>query len=487
MTLTKKQLGFGYATLIFLGLYSPLLEILRKNTNIQELYGFSEVDFLITFIFGFVLPWILSLGIAIKFPSKMKFVTVFWLFFSTLFFIAPMFWGTKILILVLLSLFSLSTLKNPHGFLKILVWASLIVLPDGCYKTFFLMKDHLSLRLNSPKLPQFKKASSAPKNVFLFLLDGTDLTTSYLDEQELPRADLLPTLHQVFKSDFIWFPRAVTNGPQTYLAVPVMMSGVFDYSDAKSRISDSWEIFSAAAQSYNVTGFFYLNFYRNFCVQNRKHCHPFGQKQQSESTRGASILFQMYAHRWSGGFVQLPFKLGKDFKPEGESYKFDELLSKVKEQRDGNNFYYFHLFRRTLHGLIDFDQNLARLITLLKEEKLYEDSMIMITADHGYDETQTGNKYGEQSKFTPRVFRIPVAIKPVGINQGKTSAYPAQTIDIFSTFLVNAYDEKAAKEIKLDGVDLLVPQIDSRRHLVHCTKESTAEFLTPHQLTECKK
>jgi hypothetical protein len=480
--LTRFQIHLSLSTVVLIVLYGPLLELIKKNQNIQDLYGMDYLEFVLLFLIGFLIPWGISLFICLKRDNLKKYVFSFWIITSLFFFVSSQEFWIKFLTLIFGLLFLIPVIKNLNNFIKIFSLFALIVIPDTCYKNYRLIKSFVGFHFMDQISTDFKLRDNKPSNIFFFLLDGTDLTSSYLDEDKLPRNDLLPNLHQAFKNDFLWFPNAHSNSPQTFLSVPIMFTGIVDYDTAKEKFNSSEHLFNFASQAYKIQGYFYRSYYQAFCSVNIKSCHPFGKINLKLSEHGSIVAFIMYLHQMSWKLV--PFKSATEFKPPKEAYTFDDFYKKVEEIEPTGNFIYFHVFRRSLYDLTSFDAEFKTFVDLLKNRNMYENSMIVITSDHGMDFTQSPHTYGRLANFTPRVFKIPIALKPVGQGLGKTQEFVAQSTDIFPSILESIF----LGSFKNDhSRNLFLEDYSTRKILINCDKnKSPGEFLNDYYFTGCK-
>ena len=104
-------------------------------------------------------------------------------------------------------------------------------------------------------------------------------------------------------------------------------------------------------------------------------------------------------------------------------------------------------------GIKYIDAQIGRLVDCLNEERIYEDTLIIITSDHGENfgehnfYFQHGSSLYEPSLKTPLIFRYPKSIP-----KGKIISQRVQNIDIMPTVL-----EMLGIPIldKIDGVSLL--------------------------------
>lgn len=94
-----------------------------------------------------------------------------------------------------------------------------------------------------------------------------------------------------------------------------------------------------------------------------------------------------------------------------------------------------HHIRATYYGLItEVDTQIGRLIQFLKDRDLYDETLIILTSDHG---EQMGDHYllGKQTHFE-KSFHIPLIVKPAEYSEGgKIITDFTESIDIMPTIL----------------------------------------------------
>ena len=378
--------------------------------------------------------------------------------------------------------------KNINGFFKFCFYISCGFLFLSLFKTVEQIKFHLYTDAKTLAKTDIRLKPSAPKNIFFILLDGTDLTSSYLDNEKFPRSDIMPNFNKILKSDFYWFPNGRSNSPQTAHTLPMIFTGKFNLNEARANFKAGNDVLNYLKKDYKINGFFYKHYYSSFCTeQNVTECYPFKKKNKKIIKRGFFIILQMFSHRATWGLVKLPFVVGEKFIPEFEDFSFEEFFHRVENISEEKNFFYLHIFRRNLLDIVKFDIEFKHLVELLKKKNIYEDSLIFLTADHGLDYTQTGHIYGLDAKFTSRVFNIPFAIKPQGLGQGKKDSFQVQTIDLAPTIFSALYEDIP---LKLEGFNLLkeTPKI-MRKHFVICNSKgelTRAEFESINKVSKCE-
>ncbi len=93
---------------------------------------------------------------------------------------------------------------------------------------------------------------------------------------------------------------------------------------------------------------------------------------------------------------------------------------------------FFNLYKNVAHAI---DKKIGKIISFLKAQDLYDDSIIIVTSDHGNEFNDTGlNYWGHNSNFTPFQTQVPLAIHWPG-KQTQTIDYLTSGYDISTTIL----------------------------------------------------
>jgi arylsulfatase A-like enzyme len=96
------------------------------------------------------------------------------------------------------------------------------------------------------------------------------------------------------------------------------------------------------------------------------------------------------------------------------------------------------------------DAELGRFFDFLKAEGLWEDTLLVITSDHGEEFFEHGGVLHGQTQYE-EVLRVPLLIKDPGIAEGKRVAAPVSLVDVAPAVLARV---GTASPEGLDGVDL---------------------------------
>ncbi len=134
--------------------------------------------------------------------------------------------------------------------------------------------------------------------------------------------------------------------------------------------------------------------------------------------------------------------------------KKDDKGEIVSYQRDAR--YYLAGYD---NGIRYVDAVIGELFDNLKSEGIYEESTIIVTADHGEALGENDVYFSHGLTVTPEQSHVPLIMKPsAGIDKPIPSEIPVSTVDIMPTILdwVGVSSEK----MRLDGISLLAPNPD---------------------------
>ena len=122
------------------------------------------------------------------------------------------------------------------------------------------------------------------------------------------------------------------------------------------------------------------------------------------------------------------------------------------------------------------DSMVGRVVSKLKETGLYDDTVIIFTADHG----DMAGAHGFLSKgayMYDEIYRIPLIVKPAGTKKVDRSAENVNLIDITATLmdLMNGKETLEMDSHKLDGKSLL-PIINGSDYISPLRPVNYAEY-----------
>lgn len=163
--------------------------------------------------------------------------------------------------------------------------------------------------------------------------------------------------------------------------------------------------------------------------------------------------------------------------------KYEESLIK-KINQDANKYNAglcemseedFKILQRLYDAEIKYvDSRIGEVLEFLEKEKILDNTLIIITSDHGENLGEHG-LMDHQFSLHDTVIRIPLIIRYPGLfDKGQVIEYPAQTVDIFPTIADTIRLSKKYNDIdQLQGVSLLNAKVSSVKRNVF------AEYLKP--------
>ncbi len=101
-------------------------------------------------------------------------------------------------------------------------------------------------------------------------------------------------------------------------------------------------------------------------------------------------------------------------------------------------------------GIRQMDEEIGRLLDFLRGEGLWEETLFVLTSDHGEEFFEHGGVLHGQTQYQ-EVIRVPLLIKGVGIPPGRRVSDPVSLVDVLPTLAVRA--GLGAPE-GIDGVDV---------------------------------
>ncbi len=101
-------------------------------------------------------------------------------------------------------------------------------------------------------------------------------------------------------------------------------------------------------------------------------------------------------------------------------------------------------------GIRQMDAEIGRFLEFLRERKLWEDTLFLLTSDHGEEFLEHGGVLHGQTQYQ-EVLRVPLLVKGPGVPPGRRVPTPVSLVDIAPTLLQLA---GIAVPEGLDGVDV---------------------------------
>lgn len=240
--------------------------------------------------------------------------------------------------------------------------------------------------------------------------------------------------------DGVLFERAYSQSSQTSSSVPSMMTGLppsVTNTDFRTPLSQDFLLFT---EVLNKKGYSLktnprpeiaeLGFYQGI-----EHRDKPTAKLLPEENRSVFVLeFLVYPH--------------SPYRPDEEYRRWDNVSFTSEEIGDKWEKGEWESFTRNrsekeLRNLYDAeilqaDAGLGRLISKLKSKGIYEDSLIIVTSDHGevFQENSHGVKGFHGGKPYENVLQVPLVIKfPKNKFSGKNVEQPVRLIDLPATIL----------------------------------------------------
>lgn len=102
-------------------------------------------------------------------------------------------------------------------------------------------------------------------------------------------------------------------------------------------------------------------------------------------------------------------------------------------------------------GIRQMDDELQRLVSFLREEKLLDGTLFVLTSDHGEEFLERGGVLHGRTQFQ-EVMRVPLLMRGPGLGAGRRDAAPASLLDVMPTVLTLLQVDAPAS---LDGENLL--------------------------------
>lgn len=129
----------------------------------------------------------------------------------------------------------------------------------------------------------------------------------------------------------------------------------------------------------------------------------------------------------------------------------DEAGEVLDYQRDAR-----HYLAGYDNGIKYEDEVIGHLLEGLKSEGMYDESMVIVTADHGEALGEGGIYFFHGLTVTPEQSRIPLIIKfPAGYEKKTACGSPVSTVDIMPTIL--DYVGFSYENLRMDGISLTNP------------------------------
>jgi hypothetical protein len=451
----KTEFILGSISLVLTFITLPAFEIIQNNAFLPFWYPFFDSHFYLSILYYFFIPFLILNLIHLKFNTpafKKSILGTFSILAYSLFYTTVLYkYSLALNFFLILTLLGVLTLTIRDRY-KEIFWVLKILSPLCIILAFYSGWGIYSNLVGKDNLRN-KVSKTVPKNdIYIFLLDGTNLTSDYLNKEKYPDPKMFPNLYSIIKNDFQWFFNALSNGPQSHLSVPTMFTGQLESSKANSFLKNGNDFFTILKTNYNIFGIF-RGGNNYFCRNFPDSC--LGLNEDFYSFNSLDIVTQILFNNLSFGITHIEFQPESLFGLKNEKDLTIDLFNKIKKSKKGGNLFFLHTFRRNIKDLKNFDQNFGVLTKYLKASGKYEDSIIIIISDHGLDISQDFT-YGTRAVQNEKIFKVPFAIKLPGKNKGQIYSYPAQGIDIAPTLLSLTIAKNDYQNLNFDGIDLFM-------------------------------
>jgi hypothetical protein len=354
--------------------------------------------------------------------------------------------------------------KKPKLIVWGLAWLLILVVPATSYHAyqqyFYIPKINKKTDLKSTA------ALKSKNNIYMIFLDGCEITSTYLDEKNLPKKEILPNLRKFLMDDAHWFPNSLSNSPATYLSYPTLITGKLYSSRDNNYLIHEKDIFSILKKSYKINTFLSRHSSTSFCLANPRSCDLSSALAYFKPMKS---LFEMWINMSTFKRYMPFFKSGKFFKDSySRSMSINSLMERIETDPEKGSFNIIQLFDREENQIKDFDKFFGDFIFALKNSGKYKDSIIVLISDHGFNRDPLIN-YGRLAKQTWSLYKIPFGIKTPGVGDGKIYKYKAQNIDVAPTLLARVLSPEEFSRFQFDGVDVLRYR-PIRKHYINLDK-----------------
>ncbi|MBI3318678.1 MAG: sulfatase-like hydrolase/transferase [Candidatus Omnitrophica bacterium] len=328
-------------------------------------------------------------------------------------------------------------------------------------------------------------AAPRPGDPPVFFLTFEKIAANYvMDEKGRILADRFPNL-AAFASEADYYPQAYPNATATIYGLKAL------YSGRALTLERDWMRQPTLRDIVGPRGkvFMLLEILTNYCDPRRHYCHRLLGR---EHLQGQDLIAGWYKTfllavmpdpweqqltlwwpgqskaRWHfNPWFDLWAREQADLKP-GEKLmvkvgaKQIDLLKRIAEEEGtAPNLYLMHnyitdeppmtvsLFKNPSRqeyekslelcrkNLEPFDREIGKLVAFLKERGIYDQALIVITADHGYD---PGSRYVKGESELPAsadLTRVFFALKRPGQKEGRVFRSPLRQVDVLPTVLAN--------------------------------------------------
>ncbi|MCP4291951.1 MAG: sulfatase-like hydrolase/transferase [bacterium] len=526
---------FQFSGLVALAIVQPLLQLVKSNPEFLVVHHSQIVDvaiFLTALLL--LLPYVLALMVQVtgKLSSSagMVFHSIVVCCLLILVFLPmgnKMFAGNGWLVLGISTVMAagLTFVLGRSGFLFhnlsfLAISVPLVVL-------VFLGDGSVRKSLFNGQPSQLGGNSAEAKPVVFIVLDELPISALMKSEAELDR-DLFPNFCRLADIS-TWYRNATTVSGATLRSVPAILTGVYpQWNDAPSLEFHPNNIFTLLGSSHQVHS---LESQTNLCPKELNSELLPNFKARLELL--FSDLYVLYQHivvpdRWKGNLVPVSNKwndfrgtLGKTdrtvhsrtkvesferfidaislgnkpnlevahillphnpykFFPNGQIYNWREKVSDSPAgMRNKDSVYVAHSYRRFLLQLGAVDRLLGLLLDRLDELGILEESLIVVTADHGAG-FRVGVKHRQLEKGNEAdVLGVPLFFKKPQQMQGEIDDQFVQTVDILPSLFAVL---NCNNDWEFDGEDFTSPDFSEPEKILFFDQDKYKKLALPKDI-----
>jgi hypothetical protein len=301
---------------------------------------------------------------------------------------------------------------------------------------------------------------------------------SLMDENHQIDCDLFPNFCRLAEAA-TWYPRATTISPATLRSVPAIMTGKFPGWKQKPDLESHPEnIFTLLSSSHQVHSYEALT---DICPENLKQENRFGLAQRLPYLlQDLGIIYQhlVVPQKWRGKLVPIadkwgffldtatsPGKLNRleqlddfvagwtagpdpllavahvllphtpcNYLPDGRVYN---RRGRAPDEPDGtwgpDTIMMAHSYRCHLLQVCAVDRFVGRLLDRLQELGIFEETTLVLTADHGLAFRTGLHRRRLNEGNEADIMSVPLFIKLPGQTAGRVDEQLAQTVDVMPT------------------------------------------------------
>ena len=480
--------------------YLPILNFLDANPYAYFMYQFDLVTFGLIILVFLILPavFLAGFGRAIAFLAFPRAATVAFVFFT---------------LLVIFRQFELLYLRpwakgSEFGFIRSLIPIPYIVAAAwACWRWRERLREYLALLgilvLLAAAAMTYSHGSRiwdiqssrqgggqvrkniAGNNVYVLLVDGFSTeyvrkADGYIDET------IAPHFARFVKEAAVWAPANVTNGTNTFVSVPTIVTGKINATNPWGTLREQTTMLTLAEPRYRVSAFVpTLNL---SCIPVRQECYPkLKPPDHRTSLRMLIYNYLKFTERRLLRFLEADRQTDWRTLTIQQNVETDvmPLATEILGKRtDTGHFSFIHtafpkgfieqdrlqelsqdrLRDWMLSDIRKWDEKFGVFISALKKTGTYKKTIIALVSDHGKDIAQSA-LYGPKTTPGRVILRTPLAIKPLGDSRPLLIRKTTQNVDLLPT-IADLAGWKLPPEYaaRLDGRSIVDPAYRERPH-----------------------